>query len=204
MIFSIKGLVILAAAIMLFGGAFYDLTTTGVRCGLSVVNGNTEYSCDEFWMTLGKTVIMPDQNVGKGTLGIMAIRDADNETLSELGILADTQEASYRNQIVLGIVGVGVLFLFLIYIYIKLSPSSGIDAGSLGVSILAAFLTLSLIMVMFDDGPEPEFMSVPGINTPFKGVRTLMANPDVLSAVVDDTSILPGTITTHEILDEEP
>jgi hypothetical protein len=202
MIFSIKGLVVLAAALLLFGGAFYDITTTGARCGLSVTNPNAGYDCNEFWGTLGKTVIMPDQNIGKSTLGIVALREADQYTLESLGIMAETQEASYRNQILLGIVGIAVLFLFLAYVFIKLSPSSGIDAGSLGVSVFAAFLVLSLIMVMFDNGPEPGFMSIPGVNTPFKGVRTLLKYPNVMSDIVDDTSILPGTITTDEITGE--
>lgn len=202
MIFSIKGLFILVSALLLFGGAIYDITTTGARCGLSVTAPEGGYSCNDLWWTLGKTAIMPDQNIGKGTLGIVTLRGASNETLEEIGVMRDTQEASYRNQIIIGVVGMVVLFLAFCWIFIKISPSSGIDAGSMGVSILAAFLVISLLMVMFDDGPEPGLLSVPNVNTPFKGIRTLMANPDVLSAVVDDTSILPGTLTTDDIINE--
>lgn len=203
MIFSIKGLVILASILVLFGGAMYDLTTTAGRCGLALTSPQAGYSCDEFWGTIGKTIILPDQNIGKGVTGILNIREVEQSALDELGIIPDIQESQFRNQIILGIVGIGVLFLFLSYVFIKLSPSSGIDAGSLGVSILAAFLVLTALMVMFDDGPEPGFMEIPGANTPFKGLRSLMAHPEVLRDVVDETSVLPGTLTTDDIFEGE-
>lgn len=198
--FGLKGIILLAAFILLFGGAFYDLTTTTTRCGLSITNPEMNYSCDDMVSTVGKTVIMPDQNIGKGVNGIVTMKNLDNETLSKLGVMYSSQKASFMNQIILGGVGLAVLFGILAYVFVKLSPASGIDAGSLFMSLFAAFLVLSLIMVAFDDSPEPGIFSVFGDRTPFKGVRTLIKYPDVFMDAVDETSLLPGTLTTGDIL----
>ncbi len=200
--FPIKGLILLVAFLVLFGGAFYDLTTTSARCGLSFteVGKENNYTCNEMIITFGKTVVVPDQNIGKGVQGILSMRALGPEVLDQIGVLADIQEQQFIYQIIIGFVGFLVLFGLLAFIFIKISPSSGIDAGSLGVSLIAAFLLISLLMVMFDESAEPGFFGIEGAKTPFRGIRLLLSNPDVLFSVVDETALLPGTLTTEEII----
>ena len=193
--FGIKGIAILIGIILIFGGALYDITVTGVRCGFAL-SGSTEYTCDEFYESTGKTLIIPDRNIKKGTLAIMKLRSYDNETLTELGIIQEVQEQTFRNQILLGLVGEFILFLFLAYIFIKLSPSSSIDLGSILIAILLAIVLMAFIQTgysAFIEG-EPE--------VPFSGLWTLLEHPEVLSEVVDQTAVLPGTLTPDEILNE--
>ncbi len=188
---------------MLFGGAVYDLTVTSARCGLSYATPAANYTCDEMWPTIAKTIMMPDQNIGKGTIGVMAMRELPDETIEQFGVVRDVQEQSFRTQIIIGIVGLGFLSIFLSWFFIKVSPASGIDLGSLSVSILCAFLTISVIMVMFDESAEPGFLGIENARVPFKGLRTLLAHPDVMATVIDDTALLPGTLTTDDILEGE-
>ncbi len=203
--FPIKGLILLIAFLVLFGGAFYDLTTTSARCGLSFteVGQENNYTCNDMIITFGKTIIVPDQNIGKGVDGILALRSIDAETLQDIEILADIQEQQFRYQVIIGVVGLAILFGLFAFIFIKMSPSSGIDAGSLGISLLAAFLVLALFMVMFDESAEPDFLGIEGAKVPFRGVRMLLMNPDVMFDVIDETALLPGTLEIDDIIDIE-
>jgi uncharacterized protein YunC (DUF1805 family) len=205
--FGVKGVIMLVAFIMLFGGAIYDLTTTSVRCGMAVNDPNSGYGCGELSITLVRTVMVPDDNVAKGVNGIKTLDNLDNETMSKLGIMYGPQRSSFMNQIILGLVGTAVLVLLLWFIYIKIAPSTHMDAGAYMVAFLAALFTISFIMVvsysMVDDPtPEPGYLAVFGGATPFRGLRTLIANQGVILQAVDETSLLPGTLETGDIFNE--
>jgi len=198
--FGLKGIILLAAFLLLFGGAFYDLTTTAGRCGLSVTNPELDYSCDEMYTTVGKILVMPDRNVATGITGVKTMQNVSDETLTEIGVLRDTQSKQYQQLILLGLIGWIVLLGLFSYIFIKLSPASGIDAGSLAIAIFAAFLVMAAFSAICDDTPEHGHLAIFGERTPFKGLRLLLANPDVLGGVVDETSLLPGTLTVDDIV----
>lgn len=197
--FGVKGILILVTLLMLFGGAVYDITTTAGRCALAVSQPQLGYDCDDLISTLGRTVISPDRNIRRGTEGIMVLRNLDNQTLSEIGVLRDAQISQFNMQIILGWAGFLVLFAFLAYVFIHAGPASSIDAGSLAIAIFAAFMIMAVASAIFDDNPEHGAFAIFGERTPFKGIRLFLANPDVMSSVVDETSVLPGTLEVDDI-----
>lgn len=193
---GIKGIGLLVIALIIFGGAIFDLVTTGGQCGLNLA-GAGEFDCNDFTASIGSTFITPDRNVWKGTMGIVELRGMDNETLSELGIIAEAQEDGFRRQIYYGLAGVALLVVLLIYVMMKMIPSSGFDASVTMLVVLVAVGIVAGLQVgysAFVEG-EPEW--------PFSGVMTLVNNPTVLGSVIDDASILPGTLETTDITEEE-
>ena len=197
---GIKSIFMIVVMLLLFGGAIYDIATTAGRCALSVSAPNSGYDCDSLWLTVGKTIISPDRNVGKGVEGILAIRQIDDDILSEINVLREPQTMQFQQQIIIGLSGFLVLFLFFAWICIKISPSSGIDAGSLLVSVLLAFLIMAFVSAVADiETEEHGCYAVLGERTPFKGIRSLACNPDVFGEIIDETALLPGTTTIDEI-----
>jgi hypothetical protein len=193
---GIKGIGLLVIALIIFGGAIFDLVTTGGQCAL-VLAGAGDFDCGEFTASIGSTFITPDRNVWKGTMGIVELRGMDNETLSSLGIIADAQEDGFRRQIYYGLAGIILLVVLMIYIFLKMVPSSSFDAS---VTLLVILLAVGIVAGLqvgysaFVEG-QPEW--------PFSGVMTLANNPMVLGNVIDDSSLLPGTLETGDITEEE-
>lgn len=193
---GIKGIGLLVIALIIFGGAIFDLVTTGGQCAL-VLAGAGDFDCNEFTASIGSTFITPDRNVWKGTMGIVELRNMNNETLSELGIIADAQEDGFRRQIYYGLAGVALLVVLLIYVIMKMIPSSGFDASVTVLVILVAVGIVAGLQVGYSSFVEgqPEW--------PFSGVMTLVNNPTVLGSIVDDTSMLPGTLMVEDITEDE-
>lgn len=213
--------VILVFVLYIFGGAVYDITTTSARCALyfNPEMNTFNYTCNSLIYTLGNTVLFPDTNVKDGTNEILAIRALSDKfnnqdvlnQLNQTGILTQHDvdnimikqtgdETESRFKIIRGLVGLFVILMLLIYVFIKATPSSLVFIDSRIQSIVMAFVVVSLIMVMVDSSPDTGVLSIEGLNMPFKGVRTLLSHPEVMYDIVDQTSLLPGTMTTDEIL----
>lgn len=201
--FGVKTVALLILGLIVLSGAIYDLTTTGGQCAIGTYSPETGYTCDPLWMTLGATFVFPDDNLWKGTEGMLSLQAKTPAERAEMGIDAEIQESHSRNMIYLGFAGLIFLFAFLSYVFYKITPSSIIDASAKMMPLVTALAIMGLLMAMYDDKPEPGFMELPGTDgkTPFKGLRHFLANPDVLKGVVDDTSVLPGILTTDDILD---
>jgi hypothetical protein len=200
-IFAVIGL------LTLFGGAFFDLTTTGARCALGVV-GTGNFTCDELGHVAGSTVILPDRNVRLGVESINQLRSIDLDAVKESGVLDDaslkgldslyeSKESGFRLQIILGLGGIIIILLIPMIIFYKFTPGSKIDAGSLGMCVLGGILLVSFVHLAFTGLVEgqPEM--------PFTGVATLVMNQNVMWDVVDDTALLPGTLTSDDIIQGE-
>lgn len=202
--FGFKGILILAAVMILFGGAVYDLTTSGVRCGIGVANPATNYTCEDLTASFGRTFVFPDENVNKGVNGVLVLDTLPNETLAEIGVMRSAQRSSFQTQILIGIVGTVVMVGILAFIFTKIAFSSGHELGAFFICLLAAIVVFSFMQVagysLGNAESEPGYLNVFGDATPFRGIRNLMKNPGVFAEAVDQTSILPGTLTTNDIL----
>ena len=195
---GVKGFFILIVLIVLFGGAIYDVTTTGVRCALGTI-GKGNYTCDEFGQVAGATVVFPDRNIEAGVDSILTLRELeinDPELFTELGPLITTDEQGYRNQILIGIAGTIVIFAALIWFFLKVTPSSLIHIDSRMSAVLMAFLVYVVAYLMFTGFIEGQ------IQMPFTGLFKLIGNTEVMSELIDYTSALPGTLTTGDILND--
>ena len=193
---GIKGILILVTLLVLFGGAMYDLTTTGVRCGLAA-SGQGNYTCDEFGFTVGTVFVFPDRNIASGVDSILILREystTNPEMMAELAGIISVDEQGYKNQILIGIAGLIVLIGFLMYIMIKITPSSLIHIDSKFASIMLGLLLYIVIYLLFTGLVEGN------MQLPFSGLATLIQNPSVLTEVVDHTSALPGTLTVDDII----
>lgn len=188
------GLFAIIGILTLFGGAFFDLTTTGARCGLGV-SGVSNYTCDEFGGVVGNTIILPDRNVKLGTESIIKLRDLDPDIIDAMGPLYSTNEKGFRMQVIMGLVGIVVIIGLVTIVCVKLTPGSKIDAGSYGLCILFAFLLVCTLHVGYTGIVEGN------AEIPFTGVITFLMNPSVMWDVVDETSLLPGTLTSDDILE---
>jgi hypothetical protein len=196
---GVKGFFILIVLIVLFGGAIYDMTTTGVRCALGTM-GHGNYTCDEFGNVAGATIVFPDRNIESGVDSIMTLRELeinDPELYASLEPLITTDEQGYRNQILIGIAGMLVIFAALIWFFIKMTPSSVIHIDSRASAVILALLVYIVAYLMFTGFIEGE------LQMPFTGLFKLIGNTEVMSELVDYTSALPGTLTTEDILDGE-
>lgn len=189
------GIFAIIGILTLFGGAFFDLTTTGARCALGV-SGVGQYNCDEFGGVVGSTIILPDRNVKIGTEAILKLRNLDDDTIEAMGPLYTTNERGFRMQIIMGIVGIMVIVGLLSYVFIKFSPGSKIDAGSYGICVILALVVVMTLHVAYTGLVEGQ------AEVPFTGVITLVQHPQVMWDVVDETSMLPGTLTSKDILEE--
>lgn len=197
--FELKGIIILLFAVVFFGSAMVDASITGVRCGLGTI-GQGEYNCNEFGATVGSTFIFPDRNIQSGVESIILLREYKNnnpEVIDELSTVVDTDESNYRLKIMIGLGGLFMLIALLIWVFITLGPSSSIDAGSKAIAIFAGFLVFSVVYLAYTGIVEGE------AQVPFSGVISLIQHPDVLSDVVDDTSILPGTTMVDDIVGDD-
>jgi len=193
---GIKGILILVTLIVLFGGAMYDVTTTGVRCGLAA-GGQGNYTCDEFGFTVGTVFVAPDRNIASGVDSILVLREysaTNPEMMDELAGIISTDEQQYKNQILIGLAGLMVLIGFLMYIMIKITPSSLIHIDAKFTSVILGLLIYMIVYMFFTGFFEGN------MQLPFTGVMTLIQNPTVLTEVVDHTSALPGTLTTSDII----
>jgi hypothetical protein len=194
---GVKGIFILVALIVLFGGAMYDVTTTGVRCALGTA-GRGNYTCDDFGLTIGSVFVSPDRNIGSGVDSILILREFqvnDPEEYENIKELVTTDEQGYRNQIFIGLAGLIVLIGFLIYLMMKATPSSIIHIDSKFASIMLAFLIYVVVYLAYTGLYEGN------AQMPFTGLMSLISHTDVLMNVVDYTALLPGTLTTGDIVD---
>jgi len=193
--------------ITLFGGAWLDLTATGARCALGV-SGVGNYTCNELGHVAGSTIILPDRNIKLGVesitamrrMDIAAVRESgmfDNDTMQGMESLYQSKESGFRMQIIMGIAGLIMIILLLVMFFYKVTPGSKIDAGSAGMCILGAFLVICVIHIAFTGLVEGR------AEMPFTGVITLLFNADVMWDVVDESAVLPGTMTSDDILEGE-
>lgn len=201
--FGVKGILIVVMLILLFGGAIYDMTTTAGRCGLSFTDPESNYSCDEFGITALNMFTTPDKNIERGVNGILSIRNLDNQTLSDIGIVRESQTVRFQHDVFLGLAGLIVLIGFFTWLGLTMSPSSNIDAGGKALAVLFAIVIVtsaSIIGNFYDGGDSQAPGAIFGKLTPFPGLRSLIFNTDVLGEVVDESSILPGTLNTGDII----
>jgi hypothetical protein len=195
---GVTSIIIIAMVLMFFGGAIYDITAAAGYCGLAVTDPNSNYDCGTLWDTVGRTFVFPDRNIYEGTATLQKLRDMEPSQLDELGIVAQATANDAEFQIIRGLAGFFILFGFLAFVFIKAGPSSSIDAGSKFIAILAALLVMLAMSAIFDDTPEHGEFAIFGERTPFKGIRLLLSDPEVMADIIDDSSVLPGTMnTTH-------
>lgn len=195
---GVKGILILVTLIVLFGGAMYDVTTTGVRCAIGTM-GNSNYTCEEFGFTIGSVFVSPDRNIATGVDAILTLREyqvTNPEQYQELAGLISTDEQGYRNQILIGIAGLIVLLGALTYFMLKITPSSILHIDSKFTSVAFAILLFISVYMFYTGWYEGD------LQIPFSGLWKLVTNSDVLLDVVDHTSALPGTLTTDDIIGE--
>jgi hypothetical protein len=88
-----------------------------------------------------------------------------------------------------------VLVMLITIFLSKVVPSYAYDASVMVIIFMLAIGILAGVQVGYSSLVEgkPEW--------PFGGLMMLVYNPHVLWNVIDDTSILPGTLTSDDILE---